>query len=208
MSDLAHRTYDTQFRHRRSLGPCLFNPFPPSRSHVVSINVEPPKSPMSQQPFGRFALALLRFPKLVVAAVNGPAVGVGVTLLPHCDIVYAYGGNRSTAAGGRGGERPAYFWTPFFRLAIVPEFCSSVTFPEILVSGAHCVGSGTEVQCSICVSLSLGVFGSCSGLSCGTARLRRLLDALRKYSVYSDELPTPLGTPRGSYQLAYIHPPF
>lgn len=93
---------------------------------------------MSQQPFGRFALTLLRFPKLVIAAVNGPAVGVGVTLLPHCDIVYAYGGNESTTvAGGRGGGLPADFWTPFFRLAIVPEFCSSVTFPEILVSRAE-----------------------------------------------------------------------
>ena len=39
-------------------------------------------------PVGRFMLAVIRFPKLLVAAVNGPAVGVGATLLPHCDLVY------------------------------------------------------------------------------------------------------------------------
>ncbi|CAN0565686.1 unnamed protein product, partial [Laminaria digitata] len=103
---------------------------------------------MLQQPFGVFATALLCFPKLVIAAVNGPAVGVGVTLLPQCDVVYALGGNtrtssdtlvgdrerRSSVTGGRGGVgmEAASFWTPFFRLAILPELCSSVTFPEIL----------------------------------------------------------------------------
>ena len=120
-------------------------------SRVQRPSTEPPTTLMSQQPFGIFASTLLRFPKLVVAAVNGPAVGVGVTLLPHCDVVYAYGGTEAAAsapapAGGssRGqevrvglvGEKPADFWTPFFQLAIVPEFCSSVTLPAILVSRA------------------------------------------------------------------------
>lgn len=104
---------------------------------------------MLQQPFGVFASAVISFPKLLVAAVNGPAVGVGVTLLPHCDIVYAYGGRAGAPPAGTedsrrwharaGGGQPADFWTPFFRLAIVPEFCSSVTFPEILVRGRCCV---------------------------------------------------------------------
>lgn len=94
---------------------------------------------MIQQPFGVFASTLLSFPKLVFAAVNGPAVGVGVTLLPHCDVVFAYAGDHERGSGGRrrqgraGSDTAADFWTPFFRLAIVPEFCSSVTFPEILV---------------------------------------------------------------------------
>ncbi|CAN0264817.1 unnamed protein product [Pylaiella littoralis] len=106
--------------------------------------------PMLQQPFGAFSTAVLRFPKLLVAAVNGPAVGVGVTLLPHCDVVYANGGvapappscsrddgerrrRGDTRDEGRvAGKDGASFWTPFFRLAIVPEFCSSVTFPEVM----------------------------------------------------------------------------
>lgn len=33
---------------------------------------------------------LVRFPKLLVAAVNGPVVGVGVTTLLHCDISNTY----------------------------------------------------------------------------------------------------------------------
>lgn len=107
---------------------------------------------MIQQPFGVFSSAVLRFPKLLVAAVNGPAVGVGVTLLPHCDFVFAYGGSAPPSGSGGGGEERrrggearergkaatvgnngASFWAPFFRLAIVPEFCSSVTFPDIMV---------------------------------------------------------------------------
>lgn len=65
-------------------------------------------------PSARFMFAIICFPKLLVAAVNGPAVGIGVTLLPHCDLVYC--------------TENATFWTPFTRIAIVPEFCSSLTF--------------------------------------------------------------------------------
>ncbi|GAQ77577.1 enoyl-CoA isomerase [Klebsormidium nitens] len=77
-----------------------------------------PKVDAESAPVGQFMLTLLRFPKVVVAAVNGPAVGIGVTLLPHCDIAYA-------------SER-ATFWTPSLRVAWVPEFCSTVTFPQIM----------------------------------------------------------------------------
>lgn len=58
------------------------------------------------------------FPKPLVAAVQGKAVGMGVTLLPHCDLVYA--SDRST------------FLTPFVRLGLVLEYGSSFTLPRLL----------------------------------------------------------------------------
>jgi Delta3-Delta2-enoyl-CoA isomerase len=66
------------------------------------------------KPAGRFMLAIIRFPKIFAAAVNGPAVGIAVTLLMHCDLVHC--------------SNHATFWAPFTRLALVPELCSSQTF--------------------------------------------------------------------------------
>ncbi|XP_077983009.1 chromodomain Y-like protein 2 [Glandiceps talaboti] len=65
-----------------------------------------------------FIDAVIKFPKLLVAAVNGPAVGLGVSLLPLCDVVYA--------------SDKACFHTPYARLAQTPEGCASYTFPVIM----------------------------------------------------------------------------
>jgi enoyl-CoA hydratase/carnithine racemase len=64
----------------------------------------------------RFMLALARMEKPVVAAVTGHAVGIGVTMLLHCDLVYV-------AAGAR-------LSMPFVNLGLVPEFAASLLLPQ------------------------------------------------------------------------------
>jgi enoyl-CoA hydratase/carnithine racemase len=68
--------------------------------------------------YSDFILALSTFPKPIVAAVNGPAVGVGVAVLALCDIVYA--------------SDKASFYCPYARLCQTPEGCSSYTLPKIM----------------------------------------------------------------------------
>jgi enoyl-CoA hydratase/carnithine racemase len=66
----------------------------------------------------RFLQALADFPKPVVAGVNGLAIGIGVTLLLHCDLVYA--------------SKSARFKTPFVDLGLTPEGGSSLLMPQLL----------------------------------------------------------------------------
>ena len=61
---------------------------------------------------------LVAFPKPIVAAVNGPAIGLGVALLPLCDVVYA--------------SDKASFMCPYARLAQTPEACASYTFSQVM----------------------------------------------------------------------------
>ncbi|GLV22990.1 enoyl-CoA hydratase [Sphingobium sp. TomMM35A] len=65
-----------------------------------------------------FIRAIASFDKPLVAAVQGLAVGVGTTMLFHCDLVYA--------------APDARFIMPFVNLGIVPEAGSSLLAPAIL----------------------------------------------------------------------------
>ena len=69
-------------------------------------------------PVWRFLQGIAGFPKPLLAAVCGPAVGVGTTLLLHCDLVYA-------------GDNAA-FSMPFVNLGLCPEAASSLLVPQML----------------------------------------------------------------------------
>ena len=82
----------------------------------VADFLKAPRDPGSSPARALFE-ALPNMKKPVVAAVGGPAIGIGTTLLLHCDLVYA--------------APNARFQLPFVPLAIVPEFGSTFLLPRI-----------------------------------------------------------------------------
>jgi enoyl-CoA hydratase/carnithine racemase len=66
----------------------------------------------------RFMHALLACEKPVIAAATGTAVGIGVTMLLHCDLVYV--------------SEDARLALPFVTLALVPEFAVSLLLPRLI----------------------------------------------------------------------------
>jgi enoyl-CoA hydratase/carnithine racemase len=76
---------------------------------------DPPRS--NDSGVARFLRALVETKKPLVAAVAGPAVGVGTTMLLHCDLVYAADNAR--------------FALPFVSLGLCPEAASSYLLPMV-----------------------------------------------------------------------------
>lgn len=76
----------------------------------------PPISP--DAPVAQFMRAVATFPKPLVAAVTGFAIGVGTTMLLQCDLVYA--------------GASAKFQLPFVNIGICPELASSYLMPRIM----------------------------------------------------------------------------
>jgi enoyl-CoA hydratase/carnithine racemase len=66
----------------------------------------------------QFMKALICSDKPVIAAVTGAAIGIGTTLLLHCDFVYV--------------SDEARLAMPFVGLGLVPEFASSVLVPALM----------------------------------------------------------------------------
>ena len=71
-----------------------------------------------EAPVFRFMQALTNCALPVVAAVTGAAIGIGTTLLLHCDLVYL--------------SEDARLQMPFVNLGLVPEFGSSALIPQLL----------------------------------------------------------------------------
>ena len=90
-----------------------------SGNDLMDFAGRPPSD--GDHPVVQFLHLLVDFPKPMVASVNGLAIGIGVTMLPHCDLVYA-------------GENTK-FKMPFVNLGLCPEAGSSFLLP--MMSGYH-----------------------------------------------------------------------
>jgi enoyl-CoA hydratase/carnithine racemase len=93
--------------------------------------------------FTSFLDAVMEFPKPLLAAVNGVGVGIGLTLLPHCDLVLV-----ADTARLRG---------PFVQLGVVPEAAASVTLPAIMgrQRAAHLLFTGEWIDARAAVECGL-----------------------------------------------------
>lgn len=65
-----------------------------------------------------FVNTFIQFKKPIIAAVNGPALGLGASILPLCDVVWA--------------NDKAWFQTPYATFGQSPDGCSSFTFPKTM----------------------------------------------------------------------------
>ncbi|MNQ82818.1 putative enoyl-CoA hydratase echA8 [compost metagenome] len=83
---------------------------------IADFLMQPPTS--LDSPVFHFMLSLLECRKPVIAAVAGAAVGIGTTMLLHCDLVYI--------------SADAKLRMPFVNLGLCPEFGSSLILPRLL----------------------------------------------------------------------------
>ncbi len=81
--------------------------------------IEGPSLEDPAHPTVRFVHALAAFGKPLVCAVHGPTVGIGATLLLHCDLVVA-------------AEASTRLMLPFVSLGLVPEAGSTLLLPRLL----------------------------------------------------------------------------
>lgn len=88
------------------------------RAHLADASVHPEYATGLRDTGGKVSLAIHALPKPVIAAINGPAVGIGATM--------------TCAMDARLASTTARIGFVFGRLGIVPEACSSYFLPRIV----------------------------------------------------------------------------
>ena len=128
--------------------------------------------------FGPFLDRLSQFDKPLLAAVNGVGVGIGLTMLLHCDVVYIAEGARLRA--------------PFVTLGVVPEAASSYLLPALLghARAAELLYTADWIDASRAVEL---------GIALRVCRKEELLPAIR--ALATQIAANPLGALRHTRRL-------
>ena len=108
-----------------------------------------PRAGGHEMPVHGFLNAIATAPKPIVAAVRGNAIGVGTTMLLHCDIVVA--------------GPTARLQVPFVNLGLVPEAASSLLLPRVIghqrASAMVLLGEALDADTALSVGLVNRVVG-------------------------------------------------
>jgi len=110
---------------------------------VSDGNVTRAAARIENSPARPFMHALIDCEKPVIAAVNGAAIGIGTTMLLHCDLVYL--------------AEDAKLVMPFVNLGVVPEFATSLVLPQRIghVKAAEILLLGEPITAHEAVALGL-----------------------------------------------------
>jgi enoyl-CoA hydratase/carnithine racemase len=101
-------------------------------------------APLSEShPTARFVRLLPKIRKVLIAAVHGAAIGIGATMLLHCDLVVA--------------ARSIRLAMPFVKLGLVPEAGSSLLLPRLIghQRAAELLLLGTPIDAAAALSMGL-----------------------------------------------------
>jgi enoyl-CoA hydratase/carnithine racemase len=133
-----------------------------SGNDVLDFMNAPPADDSS--PVVRFLRAITHMHKPIVAAVNGIAIGIGTTMLLHCDLAYA----------GEGAK----FQMPFVNLGLCPEAASSLLLPQYLghrkAAELILLGEKFDAQTALACGLVNGVVPDADLLATAQAKAAQL----------------------------------